>query len=399
MAGNKNKIAFVHNNYIGGGAEKVSAAIGLHMYRAGWEVYFYVRNLVEEKIEPEYKETLEFIKLPSRSYRSDENTRFITSDAKKKGIDIIVVTISPLGDMEYLRKNSGSRIVFSLHSIPFWEMMSRKINRYMKAKNGGIAKKLKYHLLSRPWYGFFYNELKKYDSLYRETYKNCDVYTVLCEKYKKDICDFLKIEKEGCHIEAINNFVSPKEYDEMPKKKQVIFMGRIEYVDKRVDRLLDIWDSVYPDYPDWELLIIGDGTDKANLQDMVKERAIGQVVFKGFMTDPAAYYRDASIICLTSNFEGWPLSIGEAQQAGVIPVCYNVSAGIEEQLAPDGVNGMLVAPFNKHEFIKKLTALMSDEKLREEMSRNVREKVKSFDREIICRQWEKLFTGLLRDGE
>lgn len=50
------------------------------------------------------------------------------------------------------------------------------------------------------------------------------------------------------------------------KKKQILFVGRFTYVDKRVDRLIDVWKRIYKEVPDWELLLIGDGAERQNLQ-------------------------------------------------------------------------------------------------------------------------------------
>ncbi|WP_373834729.1 glycosyltransferase, partial [Bacteroides heparinolyticus] len=50
------------------------------------------------------------------------------------------------------------------------------------------------------------------------------------------------------------------------KKKQLLYVGRIEWYQKRVERLIDIWKRVYRKFPDWELVIVGDGPVREDLE-------------------------------------------------------------------------------------------------------------------------------------
>lgn len=54
-----------------------------------------------------------------------------------------------------------------------------------------------------------------------------------------------------------------------------------------------------------------------------------RVVFTGWQ-DPESFYRDASILCLTSDFEGWGMVLTEAMTFGAVPVAFNSYAAITD---------------------------------------------------------------------
>jgi glycosyltransferase involved in cell wall biosynthesis len=232
----------------------------------------------------------------------------------------------------------------------------------------------------------------------RRNYLNSDAYTVLCEPFKQQMLKLLGTgiaTADNNHIEVVPNYVPDHGYGTPVKKKRVLFIGRLKYSDKRVDRLLDIWRLVHRDFPDWELCIVGDGDEKNSLMRRSKRLRLRNVEFCGYTTSPEEYYRTASIVCLTSNYEGWPLVIAEGQQAGAVPIAFDVSAGIREQIAPSGVNGILVPPFDKKEYARQLARLMGDDALREEMRRRVVEKSKEYSRPARLARWEELIRELL----
>jgi len=92
---------------------------------------------------------------------------------------------------------------------------------------------------------------------------------------------------------------------------------------------------------DTSLVILGDGTERANLQDLIAELNLQNSVFlKGFVVDTDCWFRRADLFVLSSDYEGLPTVLIEALAAGVPVVstdcCYGPSEIIE-----DGVHGLL----------------------------------------------------------
>lgn len=128
-------------------------------------------------------------------------------------------------------------------------------------------------------------------------------------------------------------------YNPEEKIKEIIYVGRLDFVQKRVYRVIDTWNLLENHYQDWKLTIVGDGPDRSNLENHVKALNLKHVYFEGFQ-NPVPYYRRASILMLTSDFEGFPLVLAEAMSCGVVPVVYNSYAAVKD-IIDNKVDGMI----------------------------------------------------------
>lgn len=93
--------------------------------------------------------------------------------------------------------------------------------------------------------------------------------------------------------------------------------------------------------PDCELVIAGDGPQRASLERLAGQLAPGRVRFAGSIDNIPALLASAQLFLLASDHEGFPISILEAMRAG-LPVIASDLPGIREQLG-DGRCGVLVA--------------------------------------------------------
>ncbi len=106
--------------------------------------------------------------------------------------------------------------------------------------------------------------------------------------------------------------------------------------------------------------LIGDGVERQNLQQKATAYNLQRIRFLGYQEDVSGFYREASVVCLTSTFEGWGLCLTEAQANGVVPVAYDCGAGVREIISPSGVNGFLVSPFNQSKYARTLLKLSEE---------------------------------------
>ena len=123
-----------------------------------------------------------------------------------------------------------------------------------------------------------------------------------------------------------------------------------------------------------------------------------RVIFVGGTQDVQSYYRDASVSCLTSTFEGWPLCLTEAQANGVVPIAFNCCAGVSEILSPSGINGILIPPFDKEKFANELCGLLSSPDRIEQMRTEVLLKSQDYSMDIVGPKWSALFDLLLENN-
>lgn len=117
--------------------------------------------------------------------------------------------------------------------------------------------------------------------------------------------------------------------------------------------------------PDCELVLAGEGPQQSTLQALADALAPGRVKFAGAVTDVPTLLASAQIFALTSDHEGFPISILEAMRAG-LPVIASDLPGIREQLE-DGVCGLLIPDNDEQAWASALTSLATDAVLRKRL--------------------------------
>ena len=384
------KVLFYHDEFPCGGAEKVTIDIADYVSSFNYEIY-----VITRVAHLNIPSNLKVFELPSKkNLNNTENFNFIVNLIQTLDIAIFVLPIHlNLSLLEWIKTKTNCKLIFSLHSTPFWEVISQLYTKKKKAK-GNILKTLEWFLLTYPktkW-------LRKYDRTIQNDhlriYNIVDAYTVLCDKYRDSLQEKLQLPKQLNKFHVIQNSQKVISNVNLKKKQQVLYVGRLNYDDKRVDRLLHIWKLIYHRVPDWELVIVGDGTEKQELQQMTIKMKLQNVRFAGYQIDPSPFYRDASILCLTSNFEGWGIVLTEAQANGVIPFAFNCAAGIEEIIGTSERYGFLITPYNLKEYGQKLLNLMNNPNKMNMMHRLVLQKAKEYSSEAVGKKWMSLFDSL-----
>lgn len=387
---NAKRVLFYHENFPAGGAERVTMDIANYISKFEYEVYVLASNINEG----DYRQ-IRVLKLPDNMNVVEElGIQYVINVILSFGIGIFVLPVSPFVPLlEMIKQQTRCKLVFALHSVPFWEVLYSLYKKKARAR-GNFLKTLEWWILTYPktiW-------LKKYDEpirvMHTQIYKLVDAYTVLCEDYKEILLSKLGDLISEDKITVIPNSEKVVSQVNLNKKKQLLFVGRFSYDDKRVDRLIYIWQSIYKKIPDWKLILVGDGEEKERLENLVAKSHLERISFVGYHSDVGRFYNESLILCLTSNYEGWPLVLTEAQAHGVIPVAFDCTAGIHEILSPSGVNGVLITPFRKKQYARELLKLMRNLDKCWEIQKNVLVKVENYSSDIIGEKWRVLFDRL-----
>jgi glycosyltransferase involved in cell wall biosynthesis len=144
--------------------------------------------------------------------------------------------------------------------------------------------------------------------------------------------------------------------------RTVLAMGRMA-PQKGLDRLIRIWASVAPAFPDWTLKIHGDGPDREQLTALVSTLGLSSVLLLPFSQDPKREMLEASILAMAARYEGFPMVLIEAMQCGLPIVSYDTKCGPRE-IIDDEVTGYIVREDDEATFAQRLSQLMSDRALR-----------------------------------
>ena len=286
-------------------------------------------------------------------------------------------------------KHPQTLFINTLHCNPFWE-----VQKFMNSKWNSLAneqsnllkiKTLLRHLLGLIHPNLTHPSIRRY---YRKQIESADWYVVLDEAFKKELENKLYRGIPQKKILVIQNPIKLTSQQLPLKKKEVLYIGRLVYEQKRVDRLLRIWASIEEEVPDWTLEIVGDGKDRHYLEGLATSLHLKNICFKGFQ-EPTSFYRTASILCLTSTYEGSPMVIPEAQSYGVVPIVFGSVESLYS-LIDDGMNGLIIPPFQEQAFAEELLKLIRDDKRLKFMSKNALIKVRDLDLETIGSKWLKL---------
>jgi len=149
---------------------------------------------------------------------------------------------------------------------------------------------------------------------------------------------------------------------------------------------------------DYQFYIVGDGERREELQAKVGEMGLLlRVQFTSWIYEMETFYPAIDLICLTSLNEGTPVSLIEAQSAG-IPVISTKVGGVENTMK-EGVTGLLLESFNAKELANKIEGLAIDVGLRNQMSKNALTfATEHFSYQRLVADVEQLYEKLLKNA-
>ena len=231
----------------------------------------------------------------------------------------------------------------------------------------------------------------RYKNLIMQSFRLADQITVQLPSYTKDYPKYLqkKINVIPNRVEQIKLDVLSK--NKVKPRKLLLAVGRLSF-QKNFKLLIDCFKNLSRDFPEWDLVIAGDGDEFEMLEQLVIHSSINnRITLLGSVVDVETLYLNADLFCLTSLWEGFPNSLAEALSYGLPSVGFSESLGVNE-LIIDNHNGLLAKGNNNEEsLLNALRTLMSNSKLRDEMSANAINSMKRFKPKKIYDQWEELF--------
>ena len=200
------------------------------------------------------------------------------------------------------------------------------------------------------------------------------------------------------NIVVIPNSVSMKA--EAPASltgKTVIAVGRYSY-QKALDRLVDAWkivqDRLGPG-SGWQLRLVGDGETRPELEVQIRQLNLQDSVILGKVeSNMAAVYENASILALSSRYEGLPMVLLEAETFGVPCVGFACKCGPKDVIR-DGENGLLVPEGDIPALAEALLKLIQDPALLARMGAAAYADAVRWHPEHIMQQWQNLFESIL----
>ena len=200
------------------------------------------------------------------------------------------------------------------------------------------------------------------------------------------------------NIEVIPNaalFIAPRHSTQT--EKRVIAVGRLDY-QKGFDRLIEAWALVQqnPACRSWRLDIFGQGEWQEMLEEMIRERDLGQTAQ---INPPSKQigeeYAASSILVMSSHYEGFPMVMIEAMACGVPVVSYDFKCGPRD-IIREGDNGLIIPEGDISALAEGICRLIQEEELRRSMSMKAQEVTTTYSEDKVMRRWITLFNSMAR---
>lgn len=392
-------ILFINNlpfNPSLGGIERVTDILTKSLIKNCNHKIFYLSGYVDKKEMLEYDFPVIMHTFPEKGlFNSVNNIKFYCDFIKSNNIDLIINQRGLEFNFDKALDIQSVKKISVLHSTPyaylkFYSKVFRRPNN-IKDFIKNIFKFFMYPIWS------VRNKKKAFHKLsehYNYLSDNSDAIILLSKHYITEFQSF-NIKRKSLPIYNIPNpntyFIPTSEWED--KEKIILFIGRLEQQDKNPLQLIKIWNRLYKNYPDWKLLFVGDGPERNKMQSYIQKKNINNVYFEGNQKNVIDYYRKASFICLTSNYEGWPMVLIEGMTFGCIPFAFN-SFGAITDIIDENINGHIVTAFNINEYANKLAYLMDNQIKRKQMSHKAQLKVKEFNANNIIIKWEEVINSL-----
>jgi glycosyltransferase involved in cell wall biosynthesis len=151
--------------------------------------------------------------------------------------------------------------------------------------------------------------------------------------------------------------------------------------------------------PRAHLVLVGEGTLRAQLEEMAKELGLtDQVHFLGLRTDIPDVLGAMDVFALSSDYEGNPLSVMEAM-ASSLPIVSTAAGGVPS-LFDNGREGLIVQPGDVQGLSHSMVSLLRNRELRQALGRAAGQRAKErFDVSTMVQAHEALYETLVNQAQ
>ncbi|MBU2892244.1 glycosyltransferase family 4 protein [Colwellia sp. D2M02] len=227
----------------------------------------------------------------------------------------------------------------------------------------------------------------------RETFNLADKVVVLSSQWLSWINTIIQNRSKACIVyNAVPKVKLPKR---TINNKNILFLGRLGNR-KGTEDLIVAFSKISIEFPTIELHLGGDGDIRYYQEVSKKLGVVDQVKFLGWVAGDSKdeCLANATIYCLPSYNEGFPMGVLEAMSAG-IPVVASTAGGIPDAIT-NKKEGLLVKAGDVDALTEALRSLLSDEKLRAQYSDAAKIKYQeNFSPDVIIPQLKNIYKELL----
>lgn len=358
MIKNKNKVAIISTTLGSGGAERFAALLSVMLANQEFEVHNIVIN---DKIDYMFSGKLLNLGKLEKAY-------FFLPKKVNKGILL----------NRYLKENHIETII---DNRPRNNFIRDIIGKFIFGKRKRIYVIHSYNLDNYFPKSFF---------LAKTLYQNAD----------KLICVSHAIEEKVKHKFGFKNtttihnpfdFSTIKNVDVSSNfENYILFFGRLDNKSKNFDLMLEAFSISEIYKKGYHLKILGDGPDLDFIQNKIKMLQLDNFVeIVPFTKEPFQWVKNAKYTILTSNYEGFPMSIVESLAYGTPVIAVDCNSGPREIIVHEQ-NGLLAEINNPKAFATAMNRMIDESDLYDFCKNNTSKSVEHLSMKTVSEQWKSI---------
>lgn len=278
---------------------------------------------------------------------------------------------------------SSVKVVSVYHSKPFGDYLAKLV---IWGGKGIMGKAVSL---------FYKYRIQQTKQIFRKIIDKSDCLCLLAGSYIKELSGLLGLE-DCKKLRAINNpNILEQEKNSLrysAKENVLLFVGRLAFFPKNTLDFIKVWEIVSKNNPSWHAEIVGNDAGCQKEHGYVERNRIERCEFVGHTQDVSSYYEKASIICMTSHFEGWPMVLIEAMSRGCVPVVYKTFSAIHDIVTD--TNGVLIEPYDINSMARGIQYLIDNPQVRSRMAVSAVDSQRKFNVSSIVDEWENLFANI-----
>ena len=380
-----NILFFLRQFPLYGGVERITITLASALQQRGYNVFIMSEKGESEELLSDLDEDVTCLYFPSHTYMSKENINYFISIVYDSKIRYVINQGCYPEVDRFLNKCRGrhnAKVISVLHNDPlagFQSLLQVKTSKDWKS----IVKRMVWPIYKLWVYWLVVSNFKQVVSFSSRI-------VLLSHSFQDDFCRYSGLANKNKLVTIPNCFeFANTKISEPHKDKVVLYVGRVVEEQKRLSRLFEIWNILSKRHIDWKLQIVGDGEKMNEYKKYVENNQIPRVFFEGYRKDVSTYMKQASLLSLVSDYEGFPMVIAEAMYNRCIPIVYGSYSAVYD-IIDNGISGVIVPPFNQEIYINELEKLMDNVEKSKKIADKAYEKATCYSIERILPLWEEL---------
>lgn len=189
------------------------------------------------------------------------------------------------------------------------------------------------------------------------------------------------------------DFIKPRY--EGQREKRIVSVGRMD-ANKNHEMMIRAFASLSDRYPDYTLTIYGDGELRGHLERLAVELGVAdRIDLPGVIPDVARQIEKAALFLLTSYSEGVSNALIEALATGLPVISTDVPSGGTVELMTDGVSGLIIPPGDVQALERAMDRLLRDPAYADKLGREAAKIQERLAPERVNGLWQAYFEKIM----